>query len=105
MSEKTDLTLNEIRNAYRKILQAYNALFPVNLPLIQDREDDKQGIKGRDEGLDTSYLKTRLSEMSPKLRRAADQSGNAQIWHRGEALDRLSGGMKGRIKAALRFGL
>ena len=45
-----------------------------------------------------------MREISPRLKAAADQSGNAKTWHAGEPLNGLSQGMRERIEKALKFG-
>ena len=103
MSEKSQWTLNEIRAAYRDILSAYNALFPLYPQTRIGRED----IEGDpDKGEDETYLAFRgkMKKKVPELKAIADQSGNARVWHRGDPLDGLDQGLKDRIEKALKFG-
>jgi hypothetical protein len=102
MNDRSEWTLKEIREAYREILRAYNDLFPVHPQTTTKYEDGTQGFDQGDYNfLDTFRMKAK--EVVPKLKQAADQSGNAQIWHRGEPLDSLNQGMRDRIGKALKL--
>ncbi len=102
MSEKT-WTLDEIRKAYGEIWRAYNELYR---SAKTDREEIFPDVfniehEGRDSLI---MLRKKAIEAIPKLKEAADRSGNAVVWHAGEPLDILSKGLKERIERALEFG-
>lgn len=105
MSEKPQWSLREIRAAYTEILRAYNALLPLN-PDIKKMEEEtlSDSIEIDEEG---SYLKTmkRLKKAHNSLKEGANESGNPQVWHRGESLNGLNQGMKERIERGLKFGI
>lgn len=104
MNEKA-WTLEEIRKAYREILRAWNVLFPI---YPDGRRGEEIILDAFDTDGDDFYRKTffkKMEEVSPRLRTAADQSGNAKVWHTGESVDGLSQGMKERVERALRFGI
>jgi hypothetical protein len=98
------LTLEEIRDTYVEILTAYNELFPVHPITRTEGEDITESFdKGNDFLIGT--VNARFREISPKLREAANQSGNAVVWRRGDPLDDLPEGLKSRIEAAIKFGI
>jgi len=41
----------------------------------------------------------------PRLKKAADESGNPVVWHRGDPVEVLPEGMKKRIEMAQEFGV
>ena len=106
MIEQTDWTLQRIRGAYAEILKAYNALFPIH---SNGRRVKNEIVWDNfDPGGDNFYLEVfpkKFRKNFPRLKKAADQSGNAQTWHAGESLDDLRQGMKGRVNKALEFGI
>ena len=97
------MDLKEIRLAYREIVTAYNEAFPSDLKL-RTEEDITQSFDKGDESL-IGTVSARFRETNPKLRAAANQSGNARVWQRGEPLDGLNEGMRERIEKAMRFGI
>jgi hypothetical protein len=107
VTEKVQWTLKEIRDAYGEILRAYNALFPLHPQTRMEHEDiiidTVDSHRGDDDFHATFQAKAR--EILPKLKKAADQSGNAVTWHRGEPLESLNEGMRERIERALKFGI
>jgi hypothetical protein len=106
MTSRSEWSLKEIRAAYSEILKAYNALFPI-YPNIK-REKDETIQDNFDPGGDKFYseiLPKKFRENFRRLQKAADQSGNPMIWHRGDPLDGLSPGMRERIERALKFGI
>jgi hypothetical protein len=100
-----DMDLKEIREAYRQILGAYNALFPLDPQLGKGEEETLPDCLGIDE--EGTYLSTmkRLKKAHDGLKEAADGSGNFQSWRRGEPMAGLSQGLKTRIDKALKFGI
>jgi hypothetical protein len=103
MSDGSEWTLEKIRKAYGEVLWAWNELFPLH---PQKRSDQEEPMESVDYG-DIEFLETfrrKGKEIGGKLKKAADQSGNPVVWHRGDPLDSLTPGMKGRIKRALEFG-
>jgi hypothetical protein len=97
------MTLQEIREAYAEILRAYNAIFPVHPETRIKFEDETEGLDRGDQNfLDTFRMKAK--KIVPKLREAADQSGNVKVWHRGNPLEGLNQGMKERVEKALNLG-
>jgi hypothetical protein len=98
------MKLKEIRAAYAEILSAWNVVSP---PIAQSVREDKEMMADSVDMDEESTMSTmgKLRKVHPELKREADQSGNAQVWHRGESLDGLSPGMKERIERALRFGI
>lgn len=106
MTEQTDWTLQKIREAYRDILRAWNILFP--LYPNGRREKEEEVLDAFDPGKDKFYLEffsKKAKRILPKLKRAADQSGGAQIWRRGDPLDGLNQGLRGRVEMALKLGI
>jgi hypothetical protein len=98
------MDLKEIREAYVEIVSAWNIVSP---PITQSAGEDKEMMADpvdMDKETTVSTM-AKLRKVHRELKREADQSGNAQVWHRGEPLDGLSPGMKERIERALRFGI
>ena len=104
MKNKTSLTLGEVRDAYGEILGAYNELFPVH-PASRTEGEDITGKFGKGEESLIDAASAKMREMGPKLKEAADQSGNAVIWRRGDSLEGLNQSLKCRIEAAIKFGI
>jgi hypothetical protein len=105
MSEKNHWTLSKIREVYDEILRSYNVLFPLH---PDRRVKEGAELDGFDPGGDNFYLEIfpeKAKRILPKLKRAADQSGNAQTWRAGESLDSLSQGMRERVNVARKFGI
>ena len=103
MSKKV-WTLKEIRDAYGEALRAYNELFSLQSRRI-DREDLlPEGFSiDREEPINT--FRKKATEINLKLKEAADQSGNAVTWRRGDPLDGLDQGLRERIERGLEFGI
>lgn len=103
MTEKT-WTLREIQDAYAEILKAFNVVYPVGS--VPKRKDETLPEAFDPEG--ERFFQDTFIEMAkkaiPKLKAAADRSGNARIWHRGESLDGIDQRMRERIEKALEFG-
>ena len=105
MSEKNHWTLPKIREAYSEILGSYNVLFPIQLG---GKKKDETVLDAFDPEGDNFYLDVfpkKAREVLRKLKKDADRSGNAQVWHKGEPLDSLNQRMKGRIEKALKYGI
>jgi hypothetical protein len=98
------ITLQEIREAYGEILRAYNELFPLH-PQTRRKSKDETEIFDRGDQDFLKEVRMKLKKVFPKLRETADRSGNAQVWHRGEPLDKVTQGMRNRIGKALRLGI
>jgi len=98
------LELKEIRVAYGEILRAYNALFPLFPMMRTEGEDITENFEKGDESLNL-MVRVKVRENIPKLKEAADQSGNAVSWHRGESLDGLNQNLKDRVEKALKLGI
>jgi hypothetical protein len=105
MTEKIQWTLKEIREAYLEILRAYNAIFPVHPETRMKFEDDTDILDPRKEDFRIAFRFRKTKEILPKLKEAADQSGNIKIWHRGDPLEGLNRGMKERVEKALKLGV
>ncbi len=97
------MDLKEIRAGYRDILNAFDELNP-----IQPREKVQEAIltplqEGENFGsAETRSLRT--ARRIQKQKKRADESGNAQVWRRGDPVDGLSEGMKVRVEQAVKFG-
>jgi hypothetical protein len=105
MTEENQWMLEEIREAYAQILAAFNELFPVH-PQRRIEEDVSGGFsfdRGNDSFIDAFRRKTK--EVLPKLKEAADQSGNAVSWYRGQSLEGLNQSLKDRVEKALKVGI
>lgn len=102
MKEKSLWTLQEIRQAYSEILEAYNVLFPL---WCEGRKEEGMAPDTFDPPEDRVAFVRESKEILSKLREGADHSGNAQTWHIGEPTNGLSHGMKQRINKALKFGI
>jgi hypothetical protein len=104
MSGAENMTLREIREAYGEILAAYNEFFPVHPKTRGQTEAIEQLF---DQGEDDPSVTTRkkMSAIFPKIKEAADKSGNPIVWHRGDPLDNLNPAMRKRIEKALKFGV
>jgi hypothetical protein len=108
MNGKTRWTLKEIREAYRQSLEAYNELFPPHPETKKTpgsiTEDMGENFPKDEEHFNKTLMK-RLKKIFPKVKEAADHSGNAFVWHRGDPLDGLNQVMRERIEKALNFGI
>jgi hypothetical protein len=98
------MELKEIRNAYREILAAFNEAFPPGLRLRTAGDDITENFDKGDESL-IETVRAKAKERGPKLREAADESGNARVWRSGEPLEGLPQNMKERIERALKLGI
>jgi hypothetical protein len=98
------MTLQEIRDAYREVLQAYNDLFPLHPQITMKCEDETENFSQGDDSFLNAF-RTKAKKVAPKIKEAADQSGNPVIWHRGESFEGLSLGMRERVEGALKFGI
>ncbi len=101
----TAWTLQKIREAYFENLELFNDR---SLFLIRETNRKETELDTPDpDGLSPfeSNLLEKLKEVGPKLRAAADQSGNAQTWQIGQSLDGLSQGIKERVEKALLLGI
>ena len=99
-----EMTLQEIRKAYGEVLRAWNELFSLH---PQKRPDQEEAMESVDYG-DIEFLENfrrKGKEIVPKLKEAADQSGNPATWRRGESLEDLNSGMRERILKGLEFGI
>jgi len=103
MNEKVQWTPKKIRDAYGGILRAYNTLYPLDPVTRKDPEEIIERVGMDKEGTPKFWAKMR--EVVPKLKEAADQSGNAVSWYRGQSLDGLNQGMKDRVEKALKLGI
>ena len=106
MTEKAQWSLKEIRDAYGEIFRAYNALFPLH-PEARMHREDMIGAFDFDRGDDNFHatFHAKVKKILPKLKGAADRSGNSVTWRRGEPLDSLNKAMRDRIGKALRLGI
>ena len=107
MSRRVQWSLKEIRSAYVEAVSAYNEIYPIHPPeriSVEGIEEMGEEVLKGDECLVETFRK-KAREITPKLKEAADQSGNAISWHCGQSLDGLNQGMKERIEKALRFGI
>jgi hypothetical protein len=98
------MDMKEIREAYGEALRAYNELFSLQSRRI-DREDLlPEGFSSdREEPIGT--FRKKATEITPKLKEAADKSGNAVTWYRGDPLDGLDQSLQNRVLKALKFGI
>jgi len=103
MSKKV-WTLEEIREAYGEALRAYNELFSLQSRRI-DREDLLPEGFSIDREEPISTFRKKATAIISKLKEAADQSGNAVTWHRGDPLDGLDQSFRNRVLRALEFGI
>ena len=104
MNDGSEWTLKEVREAYGEILRAYNNLFPLHPQKRSDHEEPMEGVDYGDIGF-LEEFRRKGKEIGAKLKRAADQSGNAVVWLRGDSLEGLSPGMKERIERGLKRGI
>ncbi len=99
--------LKEIRDAYGEALSAYNELFPLYHSGRVDRgEILPEGLNidlGEKDNINA--FRKKATEMAFKLKEAADKSGNAVTWHRGESLEGLNQSLKKRVLKGLEFGI
>jgi hypothetical protein len=105
MSGETEWTLQKIRQAYGEILEHYNILFA---PQPSREKEGKEIPDAFETDGDDFYRKTfpgKFKEVFPKIKAAADHSGNAKTWRAGEPLDGLNEGLKERIRRGLEFGI
>ena len=107
MNKKNRWTLKEIREAYGQILGAYNEIFPV-------RAETRKCVEGmesmgdeilKDDGDIKKAFQAQARKTLPKLKEAADSSGNPITWRRGESLDGLSQSLRDRVEKALKLGI
>jgi hypothetical protein len=96
-------TLKEIRESYMEILRAYNELFPLDPVMRKDPEETMDRIDINKENSHKIMMKMR--EFAPRLRKAADESGNAVSWHCGQSMEDLNRGLRERIEKAIRLGI
>lgn len=113
------MNLQKIREAYWENLRLYNELFPIHSVSqrrnwrINSREElsdikeisDIKNIKISEDIKEFLSLSKILEEKEKGFEKRADQSGNPQIWRRGDPLDNLSQGLRERIERALNFGI
>jgi hypothetical protein len=104
MTSRSGWTLEEMRQAYGEILSAFNALFPVHPETRRKFEDETDMFDRNEEDFRAAFL-WKAKKILPKLKEAADQSGNVKVWHRGDPLEGLNLGMKERIERALKLGI
>lgn len=106
MSGETEWTLHEIRQAYGEILKHYNILIAPqpNRKREEETVPDSLALDIEEDQFDRKAFFAKMKEVYPKLKEAADRSGNAQTWHAGQSLDGLSQGMRERIEKGLKFG-
>ncbi|MBM4305715.1 MAG: hypothetical protein FJ115_02050 [Deltaproteobacteria bacterium] len=104
MSDKA-WTLEEIREAYREVLTLYNELFPLRVREKIDREEIFPEAISHDFEVATDKFRKNLAEKARNLKEAADRSGNAVTWHRGDLLEGLNEGLRKRIEAAIKLGI
>ena len=98
-------TLKEIREVYRENLKLYNETFP---PFPERRKEDNEGEPEELFHRGENYIEAldeKLKKVLPKLKAAANESGNAVVWVRGQSLDGLNEGIHQRIRMALDFGV
>jgi hypothetical protein len=105
MNEKPTWTLEEIRKAYADALTGWNALFPLHPESRREGDDVERWGDFEEEDFCADVFRKKGMRALSRLRKAAAQSCNAQIWHAGESLNNLSQGMRERIEKALRFGI
>jgi hypothetical protein len=99
------MSLEEIREAYGEILRAYNELFPLHPEKRIESDDVRNGLDSEEEAFCSDAFRKKATEVLSRLKKVADRSGNAQIWHVGESLDNLNQGMRERIEKAIRSGI
>jgi hypothetical protein len=104
MSNEFEWTLQRIREAYGDILRAWNDLFPLYPQKGSDQQEPMESIDFGDiEFLEKCRRKGK--EIGIKLKKAADQSGNAVVWRRGDPVDGLPNGIRERVERALKLGI
>ena len=95
-------SLKEIRESYRDILLAYDAVFSIS---PDHREGDvESGGFNFDEKNFYQETKVKMEKVLPELKEKADHSGNAVVWRRGDSLCGLSGALRQRIETGLKYG-
>ncbi len=104
MSEESEWPLQKIRESYLDALQLYNALYPVLPERKIEKDEMPEGIDGEEDPHHCA-IRARMKEIAPAISKAADRSGNPQVWRRGEPLDCLNQGMLERVRMALKFGI
>jgi hypothetical protein len=50
-------------------------------------------------------LTEKMRSIEPRLKQAADESGNPVVWYRGDPIKGLPEGMRQRVETAMRFGI
>lgn len=105
MNEKAQWSLAEIREAYRDILQAYNALSSPFSESKSNSEGEPETLEGTRDEESFKMIRLKLRQVSRALKEGADRSGNVQVWRRGDPLDALNQGLRDRIEKALRWGI
>ncbi len=102
MNEKAQLSLKEIRRGYQDALDAYNEL---HSPRPRERTEEAM-LTPLEEGEDfgSCSVHKEVTQKVHEARKRADESGNAQVWRRGDWLEGLNEGMRARIEQALKFG-
>lgn len=106
MNEKIRWTLQEIRKVYAENLKFWNGLYPIHLRERGNVEEVMEDtIEHGDIGTELKEFCERAKEVMPRLKEAADLSGNSRVWRKGEPLDDLPRGLRERIEKALNFGI
>lgn len=105
MTQKVQWTLEEIRDAYGEILRAYNALFPLHPEKRTEGDDVRNGFDFKEEAFCSDAFRKKVTRVLSRLKEAADQSGNAVTWHRGQSLEGLNQSLKDRVEKALKLGI
>lgn len=92
--------LGEIREAYREALSIYNEL---SRPRDRVQVDAIEGDPAKSDEDFCSIIIKKAKESAPKLKEAADQSGDPVVWRRGDPLSGLNKSLRKRIEAGLKF--
>lgn len=103
MSGKILWALEEIREAYQEVLTLFNELSH-HQERVEREEIFPEGL-GPDFEMDTDKFRKGLTEKARELKEAADRSGNAVTWLRGNSLEGLSQELRERIETALTLGI
>jgi hypothetical protein len=96
--------LPKIREAYREILNAYDEICPLHPKTsVKDEDITPPFDQGED---DSSFtVRKKMTGILQKIKDTADRSGNAIVWKRGDPVEGLPPGMRGRIEKALKVGV